>query len=66
MAYPVAGVLIQLQVEVLTCGRFSNVFEQPAYQKKFVEQYFTVAKNLPDSSYYNATGRAYVTHALIQ
>jgi len=40
-------------------GGFSNHFSQPSYQKTAVAHYFSTAKNIPSSSYYNSTSRAY-------
>ena len=41
-------------------GGFSNVFARPAYQNEAVASYLSSqAGHLPDSTYFNRTGRAY-------
>lgn len=40
-------------------GGFSNTFGIPDYQADAVQGYFDSGVDLPDSSYYNATGRGY-------
>jgi tripeptidyl-peptidase-1 len=41
-------------------GGFSNIFQQPAWQKNAVQTYLSKSgSNLPPSNLYNATGRAY-------
>jgi len=57
VSYDVAG--------YLSGGGFSIVNERPRYQAKAVDQYFTSGVALPNSSYYNATGRGYPDIAAI-
>jgi len=40
-------------------GGFSNHFTQPSYQKDAVADFFATSQDLPPSSYYNSTSRAY-------
>jgi len=40
-------------------GGFSNFFGRPSYQEAAVQNYLSTASDLPDSSYFNASGRAY-------
>jgi len=40
-------------------GGFSNFWARPSYQTNFVENYFKVAKNLPNAARYNHTGAAF-------
>ena len=40
-------------------GGFSTVFARPAWQNTAVKTYFASASNLPNSSFYNSTGRGY-------
>lgn len=46
-------------VNELSGGGFSNFFPMPSWQKAAVSQYLSVAQDLPNPSFYNATGRAY-------
>jgi tripeptidyl-peptidase-1 len=43
----------------LSGGGFSNLWDQPAYQRSQVEGYLKTAPHLPAASYFNRTGRAY-------
>lgn len=40
-------------------GGFSTVFGRPAYQDAAVRNYFSTAANMPNASFYNASGRGY-------
>jgi tripeptidyl-peptidase-1 len=40
-------------------GGFSTLFPRPTYQMKMVDTYFSLAKNLPSKTLFNATGAAY-------
>jgi tripeptidyl-peptidase-1 len=40
-------------------GGFSDVWARPSYQESFVQQYLSVAKNLPPKSLWNQTGAGF-------
>lgn len=40
-------------------GGFSFIFPQPSYQHDAVQRYLATGPNIPPSSYFNASGRAY-------
>lgn len=46
-------------VDYISGGGFSNVFPQPSYQEDAVAHFLSSSPNLPPSSYFNASGRAY-------
>jgi tripeptidyl-peptidase-1 len=43
----------------LSGGGFSDYWDRPSYQTEVVKNYFAVATNLPNSSYYNQTGAGF-------
>jgi tripeptidyl-peptidase-1 len=43
----------------LSGGGFSDYWDRPSYQTDVVKNYFAVATNLPDPSYYNQTGAGF-------
>merc|ERR1719378_2052142 len=46
-------------VNGLSGGGFSNVFSTPSWQAEAVSTYLSTASDLPDASFYNASGRGY-------
>nr|KAF6325905.1 tripeptidyl peptidase 1 [Myotis myotis] len=46
-------------VDYISGGGFSNVFPRPSYQEEAVAKFLSSSPQLPPSSYFNASGRAY-------